>query len=522
MPYRHSEIDKKNLRWFSKNIAQATLLKIELRRGSLRGLQKSAFHFRYPITAIAGRNGTGKTTALALAACAYHHSSSSYNPLNRKHAHYTFSDFFVQTAEEVAPQGIEIAYEILSDSWRPSKRLPEGKGAGWQFRTKRQGGKWNDYGSRASRNVVVYGIERIVPATERSVFRSYRRKFRKQPPQGWEESVRAAMSRILGKNYKEIWFTEYRKYLLPMIRINERVLSGFNLGAGENALISILTGILACDEPLLIIIDEIELGLHEEAQLQLVRELKKLCSERHIQIVCTTHSPAILGALPPEARLFLEESGKVTEGISVDYAAGRLSGNPEAVVDILVEDEVAQSIIKHSLQTELRSRVRVLPIGSAAAVIRHLAAKRRDPHARETIVFLDGDMESKKESFCKQFENALESSGRVAEDRDWLSLRMGFLPGREWPERWILKSLLESSLETAAKDLRVDENSLKKALEKAAAQPRHDELAYAAKALALDGTYARERLTRLALDASPGDLVQIIKLTQEALERASS
>ena len=488
----------------------------------MRGLTRSSsLRFRYPITAIAGRNGTGKTTALALVACAYHNKADAYNPLSRRHPYYTFSDFFVQTTEEVAPQGIDIFYEILYDKWRPSHSRPEGKGRAWQKRWKSHGGKWNDYALRAPRNVVFYGIDRIVPATERSVYRSYRNYFREQCEEGWESGVKEAVARILGKSYAKLWFKTHKKYKLPMMESEGRLLSGFNMGAGENALVNILSGILACDESLLVVIDEIELGLHEEAQLRLVRELKTLCSERHIQVICTTHSPAVLGALPPESRLFLEDSGRVIEGISVDYAAGRLSGNSQAVLDILVEDEVAKTVVSQSLQAETRARLRILPVGSAAAVVRQLAARRRDPHARESIVFLDGDMAANKDSHIDLFLKALESSTNQSEDKDWFVQRLAFLPGDAWPERWVISSLIDSDLQAESQDLGVESEVLIRILKEALLQPRHEEYYYVAVALALDESYVRERLTRFALNASDS-AKEINELVDAALERGSN
>lgn len=101
--------------------------------GQIRGLRKGTVDFRYPITAIAGRNGSCKTTILALAACAFHNSPSGFKLSGRKQTYYTFSDFFVQTKEEAALGDIRIEYEILYHNWKG--REP---GASWQRRIKNQ------------------------------------------------------------------------------------------------------------------------------------------------------------------------------------------------------------------------------------------------------------------------------------------------------------------------------------------------------------------------------------------------
>lgn len=72
MSYKYSKVDKANLKWFSKDNARATMLGISLAEGQLRGLNRFVMEFKYPISVIAGKNGSGKSTVLALAACAYH------------------------------------------------------------------------------------------------------------------------------------------------------------------------------------------------------------------------------------------------------------------------------------------------------------------------------------------------------------------------------------------------------------------------------------------------------------------
>ena len=111
MKYRYSHVDQRNLKWFANDVTRASLMKIELRRAQLRGLSPCNIHFQYPLTAIAGKNGSGKSTLLALAACAYHNRPDGFCLPGRKAPYYTMSDFFVQSAEEVAADGINILFD---------------------------------------------------------------------------------------------------------------------------------------------------------------------------------------------------------------------------------------------------------------------------------------------------------------------------------------------------------------------------------------------------------------------------
>jgi len=231
------------------------------------------------------------------------------------------------------------------------------------------------------RNVVFCGIERVVPHAEKSVSKSYRKAFQKAKEAGYEKEVAGTVSRILGRPYDDFYYKQHSKYRLPLVRVKSRSYSGFNMGAGENTLFEIFSTIYACQDSLLLIIDEIEHGLHEEAQIRFVEELKEICVRRHIQVICTTHSPRILSALPPEARIHLERTGdivRVIPAISPEYAAGLLSGIKHTELDVYCEDDVAQELITLALPNEVRLRVNIIPIGSAAAVVRQLAEKFKE------------------------------------------------------------------------------------------------------------------------------------------------
>ncbi|MFZ5933245.1 MULTISPECIES: hypothetical protein [Pseudomonas] len=68
----------------------------------------------FPITAIAGRNGSGKSTVLALACCAFHNLKTGFKTSNRKQTYYTYADFSFSTLKRCLPKA------SLSDTTLPT------------------------------------------------------------------------------------------------------------------------------------------------------------------------------------------------------------------------------------------------------------------------------------------------------------------------------------------------------------------------------------------------------------------
>ena len=206
---KQSLIDS-NIEWFTKESSHETLKSIQLVKGSLRSLTKFKVEFKYPITAIAGLNGSGKSTILALAACAY--SKDRNKSKNSIGNYFRLSEFLVQSSGETPPSGIQIDYEILSNKWRD--RNP---GCYKITRSKIEGkSKWSNFKFSVPRNVVYLGLNRAVPHFERKTHKSYKRQFASVQTQNVREVSNLA-SRIMGKNYSSYTNRKHLKHDLPFV-----------------------------------------------------------------------------------------------------------------------------------------------------------------------------------------------------------------------------------------------------------------------------------------------------------------
>ena len=517
MRYSYSDIDNRNLKWFANDTESANLIEINLRIGQIRGLRPCVIQFHYPISAIAGENGSGKSTILAMACCAYHNADKGYIPSDRNKSYYTFSDFFVQTKDEMKPEGIDLYYRFMHNHWKGLQ-----PGPAYQRRIKKQGGKWNAYDKRIKRNVVFLGIQRIVPPGERKTERSYSNKFKSiKLDEQTKNRILEIAGIILGKRYTTLDLRTVDKRRLFVVDRKESHYSGFNMGAGENAVFSLLIELFSAEKGCLLVIDEIELGLHESAQKRLISELKKLCWERKCQIICSTHSSTILEKLPPEGRLYIEStvSGtNVIPEISPEYAMGKLSAGEKKELTIYTEDQVGQNILEGFLPNELLRRVNMVPIGSDQAVLKQLAAAYR-VHNYACLAFCDGDKRNQYETAVKQVRNHLESL--VDPDfEEWINKHLRYLPGDIWPEKYLLE-VLNSSVEVRrklAERWRMGEDFDNDIVDQAILAGKHSEFYMLAQQLNLNEDQVRMDVIRAVADAVPDKILDICQSIEMILE----
>jgi hypothetical protein len=295
-----------------------------------------------------------------------------------------------------------------------------------------------------------------------------------------------AVGFILGKKYDDFRFVEHSKYSLPIVKQGGVIYSGFNMGAGENALFEIFSTLYSAGAGSLLVIDEMELGLHAEAQRKLVDRLKDVCLEERIQVICTTHSKEILDSLPLDARFYIESvNGKTrtTPGISSDFAFAKLSSITNQEADLLVEDEVAKAILLAALPAAIRTRIRIAVVGSAGALARQLAASymRKDP--KPVMAVFDGDQLTRAADNLSHAKKMAENA--TADFEPWFSNRVGYLPGEAWPEAWLLKKA-EEIPSTLADVLNTDKDTLLEAIEYGKQAGKHKEFREIAHQLGLD------------------------------------
>ncbi len=479
MSYASSQVDKDNSNWFKNDKTRNSLIGIKVTNGNIRGILPCDVEFRYPISAFVGENGSGKSTMLALAACAFHN-TEDFHQFARKKSYFTYGDFFTFSPEERGLQGIEIIYTVRQADEDKTNR-----------RWKKPSGKWNDFHTRIHRNVVYFGINRMVPPSESSAHRSYRKLFESDSiSSDTLVKIKNMVGKVFSKNYSTLKIYVHNAYRLFLVERNNIPYSGFNMGAGENAVISILLELLNAGPGSLMVIDEIELGLHVKAQKKFIEVLKEICLANKCQIICSTHSDIVLNALPPEGRFFIQNQSNqtvITPEISAKYAFGKLAGQNSNELDVFVEDEVGKAVIENIVPMRIRERIKIYVIGSDQAVLKQMAARYREEKLN-FISFLDGDKRNKRAEQIKQIKDHLET--RIGNNDRFLGIiqsRLCYVPGDTWPELSIIQFVLgvQNRQELSTRwDVEVDE--ITSCLEQALAAGKHNEFHCLANLLSID------------------------------------
>lgn len=342
----------------------------------IRGWTGQRVDFQFPIVALVGENGSGKSTVLQAAAAAYRST-----PKDR----YA-SDFFPDTPyERIEGATIRYSYRQGPSSHSGTVRKPSNR--------------WRGNPDRPERSVEYVDLRRIQPVGARV---GYGRILKTGVAEGafsqFDGARLARLSDIVSKPYSQAGISVTSAGSdkpIPVLTKNGVRYSGFHQGAGEIA----AAELLAVEYPQygIVLIDEVETSLHPRAQRRLMRDLARVAREQQLQIILTTHSPYVLGELPPEARIYLMEGAggkKVVTGVSPDFAMTQMDDEQHPECDVYVEDRRAKALVVEILvkvNRDYASRCKVIPFGSAS--VGQSLGQMRDGglFPRPSVVFLDGD-----------------------------------------------------------------------------------------------------------------------------------
>ncbi|HXW26088.1 MAG TPA: AAA family ATPase [Xanthobacteraceae bacterium] len=347
----------------------------------IRGWAGQRVGFGFPIVAVVGENGSGKSTILQCAASAYRPPGSP-----RTADTWFASDFFPKTIWE----------DIHNAKIRFSVR--EG-GKSKQDEIRKPGERWRGNPKRPERDVSYIDLRRLQPIVARMGYTKLIKEAQAEvSATSFDKDRLSRFNQIMGWQFDSARMAltdAHTKNIVPIFTDHGTTYSGYHAGAGQMTIAEFLS--VDTNQYGLVLIDEIETSLHPRAQRRLIRDLAEICREREVQIIVTTHSPYILAELPVEGRIYLMQgqSGRhVVTGVSPEFAMTRMDEYPHPECEIYVEDERAQTLVREIIVAHTKAlidRCTIIPYGASnvGRALGLMVFQKRLP--RPSCVFLDGD-----------------------------------------------------------------------------------------------------------------------------------
>ena len=370
-----NEMRRLETKWQTGNGWPKRLEWLEIKR--IRGWSEQRISFSFPIVAIVGENGSGKSTVLQSAACVYQNADgTTWFP----------SEFFPETAwDNLQDVRLAFGYKQGDAHHLGSVRKPTTR--------------WLGQPERPERKVAYIDLSRLQPVGTRVGYaRIAKNRHLEQSSTPFTEVQVSRLSQIMGRDYdnaKMAISTIDATREIPVLSKANQHYSGFHQGSGETTIAELLRTQLP--QYGLILIDEIESSLHPRAQRRLMRDLAVAARDRECQIIISTHSPYVLEELPLSARIYILEAGGVKEivnGVSPQFAMTKMDDEQHPECELYVEDTRAAVWLSEILSRHARElfvRCSIIPYGAAnlGVALGQMAEAQRFP--RPTRVFLDGD-----------------------------------------------------------------------------------------------------------------------------------
>jgi predicted ATPase len=335
---------------------------------NIRGLDVT-LEFTWPVMAIGGINGAGKTTVIQVASSAYakqkggryyklgdwiRNALQGESPAVKDPAHVSFN-FWDET------NSFQVPYSAANTRWRyPRRGNPE-------------------------RHVEFIGIAAFAPRIERKdrthVFRS---RLQVTNSEELDPRLVESVSKILGCSYEQAKLNTVGilkgqwNETFPELKRGGYIYSEPHMGAGEQKIVRLVHTLENLPKHSLILLEEPEITLHPDAQCGLAWYLMTLSKRKGHQILVATHSTEIFETLPLRARALLirdrEGNPQVLHNVRYLTAARELSRNVRSNKDIIfVEDIVAKGLLQEIFRRhnrQLLESAEIVPIGNTDDVQR--------------------------------------------------------------------------------------------------------------------------------------------------------
>ena len=287
--------------------------------------------FEYPVTAITGLNGAGKSTIGQLLLCAY--------KAPEGYKRWYIKDFFPVSIIDQHPFSPDafVKYYYQSD-----------KALDHSLTVRRARKEWSGYKRQPTKAALYIGLSFYLPKVERKDLTIYSAKHLELLHKKELSVAKHWAEKILGNRYDNVFFQSLlcrarseRTAELGVVERGGVSYSENNMGFGEGRVIHAIRVLESCPEKSLIVLEEPETSLHEDAQLQFAYYLMDVSFRRGHQIVFSTHSSIMISALPSEGRKLVSRDNAgvfISNRVSSMEIKNALNSSKEGFLIICVED----------------------------------------------------------------------------------------------------------------------------------------------------------------------------------------
>ena len=400
----------------------------ELSIDGIRGIDDLRVGFDYPVSVIAGGNASGKSTVLFAAACAYKVPGAGVRDFVPS---TLFPDYRpnVGDRQDGRPR-TTIEFQYATPDGRRAMRWRRSKAWSRSF-LGRQGAKQPERPvylrtlsnlSNPSEVRSVLGMSHLSAAPAEAPLTALQVDFaQRMLPFSYATVVR------LSSGAKNLLFAE---------QASGAAYSELHMAAGERAILRLAAEIAQLRDAL-VLIDEVEAGLHPWVQQLLMLQLQQLALLNNLQVLVTTHSPVVLECVPEHGRVFLErdDAGKVAVVPAYrDLVQDALYGRSGEALNLLCEDDAAEGLLQGIFDDLLprhrvkRESVRIGRDTGAEEFPAHATAFRKFGQLEGFVFVLDGDKRGSP------------IAGEIQAQAQ-RQVPVCYLPGDQAPEMWVWQRL---------------------------------------------------------------------------------
>jgi len=464
----------------------------------IRGIKELPCSFDYPVTVLAGPNGCGKSTVLFACACAYDSGIPGKRDMTPTILFPNLTTRNPDLNDIPGASAILFDYTVNGSSqgmdWKRNKN--------WDKSYRGRKG-----GSQPIRDVYLRTLADLTsPSEVRSVLQIGKRNFDSEE---LTVDLISMAQRILSYRYGTLTMLRNAKRDLLFAKRSDggAVYSEFHMSAGERSILRLSKDISQLKGGL-VLINEIEAGLHPYTQQLVMLELQRLALRNDLQIIVTSHSATILDCVPIEGRIFLERS---EENVQVKSAYKTVIqkayyGQSIEKLSILCEDEMGEGFVRGCLDY-LNPKLELIPedvvVGRDTGKTEfpaHIKALAKFNKLSEFLFVLDGD--------ARSMEGELKSAASGDQ-----TLSLLFLPG-ENPEAWCWSTMKEE-VEHFSVLLSIGKDEMKKRMESL------DSLYDAAPDKEKNKIKAKFSDFCFALERQPAEIVRLVAHAKAEQEKGS-